>query len=133
MSALNGTVYVSNTSDNVLAKLASGTTTAVAGSLSGYGEHGDGGQAANATLYHPGGTAEDANGDLFIADSGDNVVREVTADGVIRRIAGTGTPASASPARPASPPRSAHWTTPRTWPSTPQATCSSPTPTTTAS
>jgi hypothetical protein len=91
VSALNGTVYVSNSSDNVLAKLASGATATVAGSLSGYGEHGDGGPAASATLYHPGGTAEDAAGDLFIADSGDNVVREVTAAGVIRRVAGTGT------------------------------------------
>ena len=91
VSALNGTVYVSNTSENVLAAVAGGTTTAVAGSLSAYGEHGDGGQAASASLYHPGGTAEDASGDVFVADSGDNVVREVTAAGVIRRIAGTGT------------------------------------------
>jgi NHL repeat-containing protein len=90
VSAFNGKVYVSNTGANVVAALASGSTTAVAGSLSAYGEHGDGGQAVNASLYHPGGTAEDANGDIFIADSGDNVVREVTASGVIRRIAGSG-------------------------------------------
>jgi sugar lactone lactonase YvrE len=91
VSAFNGTVYVSNTSANVVAKLASGTTTAVAGSLTDFGEHGDGGQAASATLYHPGGSAVDANGDVFIADSGDNVVREITADGIIHRFAGTGT------------------------------------------
>jgi sugar lactone lactonase YvrE len=90
VSAFDGKVYVSNTSVNVLAELANGSTTAVAGSLSAYGEHGDGGQAVNATLYHPGGTAVDAKGDIFIADSGDNVVREITAAGVIRRIAGTG-------------------------------------------
>jgi hypothetical protein len=90
VSAADGKAYVSNTGANVLAALASGSTTAVAGSLSAFGEHGDGGQAASATLYHPGGTAADAKGDVFIADSGDNVVREVTAAGVIRRIAGTG-------------------------------------------
>jgi NHL repeat len=90
VSALNGTVYVSDTGANVVAAVASGTTTAVAGSLTAFGEHGDGGQATSASLYHPGGTAEDAQGDLFIADSGDNVVREVTANGTIRRIAGTG-------------------------------------------
>jgi NHL repeat len=90
VSAFNGTVYVSNTSANVLAALAGGTTAAVAGSLSAFGEHGDGGPAASASLYQPGGTAEDAHGDVFIADSGDNVVREITADGIIRRIAGTG-------------------------------------------
>ncbi len=90
VSASNGTVYVSDTGANVVAALTNGATTAVAGSLSAFGEHGDGGQAASASLYRPGGTAEDAKGDIFIADSGDNVVREVTAAGVIRRIAGTG-------------------------------------------
>jgi hypothetical protein len=90
VSAFDGTVYVSNSGANVVAALANGTTTTVAGSLSAFGEHGDGGQAVNASLYHPGGTAENAKGDVFIADSGDNVVREVTPAGVISRIAGTG-------------------------------------------
>ena len=89
VSARNGTVYVSNSGANVVSAVANGTT-AFAGSLTAYGEHGDGGQAASASLFHPGGTAEDAKGDVFIADSGDNVVREVTPSGVIRRIAGTG-------------------------------------------
>jgi sugar lactone lactonase YvrE len=90
VSAAGGKAYVSNTGANVLAALANGATTAVAGSLSAFGEHGDGGQAASASLYHPGGSAADAKGDVFIADGGDNVIREVTAAGVIRRIAGTG-------------------------------------------
>jgi hypothetical protein len=90
VSAFNGTVYVSDTGANVVAAVANGSTNAVAGSLSAYGEHGDGGQAVDASLYHPGGSAEDAKGDIFIADSGDNVVREVTSNGVIRRIAGSG-------------------------------------------
>jgi hypothetical protein len=90
VSASGGTVYVSNTGANVVSALASGNTTAFAGSLSAYGEHGDGGPAVSASLFHPGGTIEDAKGDVFIADSGDNVVREVTPNGVIHRIAGTG-------------------------------------------
>jgi NHL repeat len=91
VSASNGTVYVSNTGANEVSTVAGGATTPVAGSLSAFGEHGDGGKAASASLYQPGGTAEDAKGDVFIADSGDNVVREITPDGDIRRIAGTGT------------------------------------------
>ncbi|HEY6492528.1 MAG TPA: hypothetical protein VIZ43_04590, partial [Trebonia sp.] len=71
VSASNGTVYVSNSGANVVATLANGTTTAIAGSLSAFGEHGDGGKAVSASLYHPGGTAVDAKGDVFIADSGD--------------------------------------------------------------
>jgi NHL repeat len=90
VSAAGGTVYVSNTGANVVAAIASGTTTAVAGSLSAFGEHGDGGTATSASMYRPGGTAEDAKGDIFIADSGDNTVREITPNGVIRRVSGTG-------------------------------------------
>ena len=90
VSAADGTVYVSNTGANVVAALANGATTAVAGSLSAFGEHGDGGTATSASMYRPGGTAEDAQGDIFLADSGDNTVREITPSGVISRIAGTG-------------------------------------------
>jgi NHL repeat len=90
VSAAGGTVYVSDTGANQVAAIAGGATTAFAGSLTAFGEHGDGGQATGASLYHPGGTAVDAKGDVFIADSGDNVVREVTAAGTIRRLAGTG-------------------------------------------
>jgi hypothetical protein len=95
VSADDGTAYVSNTGDNVVSALENGDTTVVAGSLEGSGEHGDGSSAGSATLYQPGGTAEDANGDIFIADSGDNVVREITPDGVIHRFAGIGIAGSA--------------------------------------
>lgn len=87
----NSSVYVSNTGDNVVARLREGDTSILAGSLEASGESGDHGKADKATLYQPAGTATDADGDLFIADSGDNVVREVTSDGVIERFAGTGT------------------------------------------
>ena len=90
VSAAGGTVYVSDTGANEIAAIAAGATTAFAGSLTAFGEHGDGGQATGASLYHPGGTAVAAKGDVYIADSGDNVVREVTAAGTIRRLAGTG-------------------------------------------
>jgi sugar lactone lactonase YvrE len=94
ISADNGTVYVSNTGENVVASIANGATTAIAGSLEYSGEKGDGGQATSATLARPAGTAENAKGDIFIADAEDNVVREITPDGVIHRIAGTGTEGS---------------------------------------
>jgi sugar lactone lactonase YvrE len=90
VSAADGTVYVSDTGANVVSAVASGSTTAFAGSLSAFGEHGDGGAATSASLYRPGGTAEDAKGDIFIADSGDNTVREVAPNGVITRFSGTG-------------------------------------------
>jgi len=97
ISADDGTVYVSNTGDNVVSALESGNTSIVAGTLEGSAENGDGSGAGSATLYQPGGTAEDALGDIFIADSGDNVVREITPDGIIHRFAGTGVAGSALP------------------------------------
>ncbi|MFI0720662.1 hypothetical protein [Streptomyces sp. NPDC021224] len=90
VSADKGVVYASNTGDNVIAALSNGRSTVVAGSLEGSGLAGDGGPATAATLYQPGGTAVDAKGDLYIADSADNVIREITPDGVIHRVAGTG-------------------------------------------
>jgi streptogramin lyase len=87
----NGTVEVANTEDNVVASISGGATTTVAGSYEGYGETGDGGPATSATLDAPTGLAEDAAGDLFIADTADNAVREVTPSGTIRLVAGKGT------------------------------------------
>jgi hypothetical protein len=94
ISADNGTVYVSNTGENQVSTIAGGTTTPIAGSLEYSGEKGDGGQASASYVSHPAGTAEDSKGDIFIADTSDNVIREVTPDGVIHRFAGDGTEGS---------------------------------------
>jgi hypothetical protein len=98
ISAHGGTVYVSNTGDNLLATMSGGSNAIIAGSLEGYGELGNDGPATEAQLYQPGGTALDSHGNVFIADSGDNVVREITTDGKIHRFAGTGTAGGADAA-----------------------------------
>ena len=66
-------------------------TTTIAGSYEATGESGDGGPATAATLDQPTALARDKAGDLFIADTEDNVVREITPDGIIHLIAGNGT------------------------------------------
>src|SRR5262249_56225610 len=68
-----------------------GAIVTVAGTGSaGYG--GDGGAATAALLNRPGSVAVDANGNLFIADSSNNRIREVVrATGAIVTVAGTGT------------------------------------------
>jgi sugar lactone lactonase YvrE len=93
VSASGGKVYVSDTEENVLASISGSpaTTAIVAGSYEAYGETGDGGPATSATLYQPSGTTVDAAGDIFVADTGDNVVREITPNGTIRLVAGNGT------------------------------------------
>jgi sugar lactone lactonase YvrE len=70
---------------------AGGVITTVAGTgTSGYS--GDGGAATSARLYDPEGVAVGAAGTLFIADTDNHRVREVSASGVITTAAGTGTP-----------------------------------------
>jgi len=57
--------------------------------ISGYS--GDNGPAVKAHLYYGQGTAADANGNLYIADEGNNVIRKVNvATGVISTYAGNG-------------------------------------------
>jgi sugar lactone lactonase YvrE len=55
-----------------------------------YGFFGDGGAATRASLETPSGMALDASGALFIADSGNNVIRKVDAKGMITTVAGNG-------------------------------------------
>ncbi|RAJ96008.1 putative secreted protein (Por secretion system target) [Larkinella arboricola] len=52
---------------------------------------GDGGPAVQANLSSPNGVAVDTQGNLFIADFGNNRIRKVTANGTISTVAGTGT------------------------------------------
>jgi sugar lactone lactonase YvrE len=53
---------------------------------------GDGAPATSALLYQPADLALDAQGDVFIADSANYRVREVTPDGAISTYAGSGIP-----------------------------------------
>lgn len=90
-----GNVYVANFS-TVQRIDASGAITTVAGGGSGSAGCGDGGPAIHACLFNVHGLAVDQLGDLYIADTGDNEIREVTTDGTIRTIAGTGQTAAAT-------------------------------------
>jgi len=53
---------------------------------------GDGGQAIHATIGSSWGIAMDGNGDVFIADDDDYVIRKIDPTGVISTIAGMGYP-----------------------------------------
>jgi len=60
------------------------------------GFHGDGGRATSAVLNIPQGIAVDAEGRVFIADSGNARVRRVDVDGTITTIAGDGANAAST-------------------------------------
>jgi sugar lactone lactonase YvrE len=52
---------------------------------------GDGGPATNAQLTNPHGIAQDSAGNIYIVDTGDNVVRVINSNGIITTFAGNGT------------------------------------------
>lgn len=54
------------------------------------GYTGDGGAATSATLAAPSAVAYDGNGNLYLADSLNHVVREIATNGTITTVAGTG-------------------------------------------
>ncbi len=90
-----GNLYISDDANNVIRKItaSTGVITTVAGNgyLAGTsfgGASGDGGPAIFAELNHPWGLAMDAAGDLFIADKGNDRVREVNGStGIMTTVA----------------------------------------------
>ena len=102
----NGNMYIADSLHNRIRMVCGTSTTAtihgtscstagIISTISGNGNPsytGDGGAAASATLNTPSGLALDGAGDLYIADTGNNVIREISAaTGVITTVAGNGT------------------------------------------
>jgi len=88
---LDGALYITDRDNNRIRKVDStGTISTVAGTgRQGFG--GDGGNAKSALLNSPAAVAFDPAGNMYIADSGNNRVRKVTAStGLINTITGTG-------------------------------------------
>jgi large repetitive protein len=84
-----GNLYIADTNNNVIREvnLTLGTIVTVAGNgQPGYS--GDGGAPTSAMLNSPKGISVDGAGNLYIADTGNNIIREVTG-GKISTIAGT--------------------------------------------
>src|SRR5437879_6175888 len=85
-----GGFYVSSYAPSRIYRVgADGKLTIVAGSGTP-GFSGDGGAAASAQINGPMGLALDGSGNLFFADSANNRIREITPDGIINTVAGTG-------------------------------------------
>ena len=82
-----GAVYVADTTNNTIRKITpAGLVTTLAG-LSGVSGFADG--TGDAALFnHPGGLAADSAGNLYLADTGNSIIRKITPAGVVSTLAG---------------------------------------------
>src|SRR5262249_18879241 len=84
----SGNVYFS--SGNSVFKLSSTGSMSIFAGNARVGYAGDGGPATKAQLNQPRGVAIDSAGNVYIADTMNNVVRKVNTSGVITTVAGNG-------------------------------------------
>ena len=86
----DGNFYIADTENHRIRKVTpDGTITTVAGTgVQGFS--GDGGLATSAELSAPRAVALDTNGTLYIADTGNASIRQVSPSGIITTVAGTG-------------------------------------------
>jgi serine/threonine protein kinase, bacterial len=93
-----GNVYVADEGNNMIRKISPlGAVTTFAGS----GARGSAdGAPGSASFNAPTGLAIDAGGNLYVADSNNNLIRKITPDGTVSTLAGTGLLGSANGAPP---------------------------------
>jgi hypothetical protein len=83
-----GNVYVGDSTNNTIRKITpAGVVTTIAGTA-GMGGSTDGVSAA-ARFQYPTGLATDSVGNVYVADSSNNTIREITPAGVVTTLAGT--------------------------------------------
>ena len=89
-----GNVYVSDAADNLIRKITPG---GVVSTLAGTGQRGSAdGNGSTATFYQPEGIAVDTCGNVYVADSTNNMIREITPGGQVTTLAGTVSPGFAN-------------------------------------
>ena len=88
MAYAGGKLYIVDSANNVVRVISNGVISTFAGTAGTAGFSGDGKAANSAELNHPSGVAADSNGNVYIADTGNNVIRQVNASGIINTFAG---------------------------------------------
>jgi len=86
----SGNLYIADASNGLIRKVSNGTITTIAGGGTSASGVGDGGPATSGFLSYPAGVAVDSAGNIYIADTYNFRVREVSTSGIITTMAGVG-------------------------------------------
>jgi uncharacterized protein (TIGR03437 family) len=86
----SGNVFIADTNQNLIRKVTPDGNIATFAGIGYPGFAGDGGPAIAASVNHPEDVFVDTKGNVFIADTLDGAIREVTTDGNINTVAGNG-------------------------------------------
>ncbi len=86
---MNSDFYVADYGSHCIRKIdPTGEISDVAGICGNGGYSVDGTRATTAKLFYPSSVTVDSSGNMFIADSGNHIIRKVSSGGIITTIAG---------------------------------------------
>ena len=84
----DGNIYVADSENSMIRKIDLGRNVTTLAGQAGVTGSADG-NVSNATFFSPFGVVRDTNGNLFISDTGNKILRKITPAGVVTTIAGT--------------------------------------------